>query len=240
MATVFVSGEDNRVLSLFTSNAARSVLDALAPRFEAATGCKLVVEFDSAKTMLARIEAGEGADVAVLNAPHVDRLVELGLLDGASRRPFARSHIGVAVRAGEAHPDVSSVEALTHTLLNARAIAHTVHGASGMYVPELLRRLGIAEAVREKILTRPGGLIGRLVASGEADIAIQQISELLAVPGIELVGLLPPEVQKTLESAAAVFSAATGRAEAHGLIEFFRSPQAAPVFREKGLEPASG
>ena len=233
-----MTSNEHRVLRIVTSNATHALLAALAPRFEAKTGIRLRIEHDSAKTMLSRIEAGEAADVAVLNAPHVDRLVELGILDAATRTLFARSRIGVAVRAGEPHPDVSSVEALRQTLLAARAIAHTVHGASGMYVPELLRRLGIADAVAGKIVTRPGGLIGRVVAAGEADVAIQQISELLEVPGIEIVGPLPDAVQKTLESAAAVFSRSTQRAAAEDLLSFFGGPEVAPVFVAKGLEPA--
>jgi molybdate transport system substrate-binding protein len=228
----------DRDVRVVTSNATYALLAALAPAFEARTGHRLHIEHDSAKTMLSRIESGETADVAVLNAPHVDRLVGLGMLDGATRRLFARSKIGVAVRAGEPHPDVRSVEALRQTLLAARAIAHTVHGASGMYVPELLRRLGIAEAVAAKIVTRPGGLIGRVVAAGEADVAIQQISELLEVPGIEIVGPLPDPVQKTLESAAAVFSDSAQPAAAEELLSFFAAAEAAPVFIEKGLEPA--
>ena len=225
-------------LRLVTSNATRSLLDALGPPFEAASGYRLEIESDSAKTMLSRIEAGERADVAVLNSPHVDRLVELRILDAETRRDFARSKIGVAVRRGEPHPDVSSVEALTRTLLEARAIAHTVHGASGMYVPELLRRLGIADAVAAKIVTRPGGLIAGVVAAGEADVAIQQISELLAVPGIDVVGPLPDAVQKTLESAAALFSESAQRDAGVRLLEFFRSPEASAVFGAKGLERA--
>ena len=233
-----MTSNEQRVLRIFTSNATHALLAALAPRFEARGGYRLRIEHDSAKTMLSRIEAGESADVAVLNAPHVDRLVDLGILDGATRRLFARSRIGVAVRAGEPHPDVSSVEALRQTLLAARAIAHTVHGASGMYVPELLRGLGIADAVAAKIVTRPGGLIGRVVAAGEADIAIQQISELLEVPGIEIVGPLPDAVQKTLESAAAVFGDSAQRPAAEELLSFFTSAEAAALFAKKGLEPA--
>jgi molybdate transport system substrate-binding protein len=225
---------DERLLRVATSNATNALLDALAARFETATAWRLAIEHDSAKTMLARIESGERADVAVLNAPHVDRLVELGILEGA--RPFARSLIGVAVRSGEARPDVSTVEALRQTLLDARAIAHTVHDASGMYVPELLRRLGIAEAVQDRVVTRPGGLIGRVVASGEADIAIQQISELLAVAGIDVVAPLPDAVQKTLESAAAIFSGTPRREAAGRLLEFFQTPEAEGLFVEKGLQ----
>ncbi|HEX2829670.1 MAG TPA: substrate-binding domain-containing protein [Burkholderiales bacterium] len=223
-------------IRIVTSNATNALLSALAARFEARTGLRVAIEHDSAKTLLARIEAGERADVAVLNAPHVERLVGLGILEAA--RPFARSLIGVAVRKGEPHPDVSTVDALRAALLGARAIAHTVHGASGMYVPELLRRLGIADAMKARIVTRPGGLIAKVVEAGEADIAIQQISELLAVPGVEVVAPLPDAVQKTLESAAAIFTGTPRRAAAEGWLRFFQSPEAAGLFQEKGLEAA--
>jgi molybdate transport system substrate-binding protein len=107
-----------------------------------------------------------------------------------------------------------------------------------MYVPELLRRLGIAEAMKDRIVTRPGGLIARVVEAGEADIAIQQISELLAVSGVEVVAPLPDAVQKVFESSAGIFAGTPRRALATRLLQFFQTPEAAGVFREKGLEPA--
>jgi len=224
------------VIELISSNATHALLQALAAAFERESGHQVSLRMDSAVVMLARIKEGESADVAVLNAPHLDELSELGIIDARTRRLFARSRIGVAVRAGEPHPDISSVEALKRTLSESRAVAHTVHGASGSYVPTLLARLGIAD--RTKTVTRPGGLIGKVVAAGEADIAVQQISELLAVPGIEVVGPLPDEVQKTLESAAGIFSASKQHEAAEALLRFFASPAAAAAFEARGLEPA--
>jgi molybdate transport system substrate-binding protein len=159
-------------------------------------------------------------------------------VEPAGRRLFARSRVGVAVRAGAPHPDISTVDAFRRTLLAARAIAHTVHGASGMYVPTLLERLGIAAEMKPKTVTRPGGFIGVVVASGEAEIAVQQISELLAVPGIELVGPLPDEVQKVFETAAGMFADTKNRDRAQALLRFFSAPQCAKTFVEKGLEQA--
>jgi molybdate transport system substrate-binding protein len=142
----------------------------------------------------------------------------------------------VAVRAGTPHRDIVTVDAFRRMLLEARAIAHTVHGASGMYVPVLVERLGLTSELRPKIVTRPGGLIGKLVASGEADIAIQQISELLAVEGIEVVGPLPDEIQMTFDSAVGLFTETRNAEGAAGLMRFFRSPDAAPLFTAHGLE----
>ena len=130
------------------------------------------------------------------------------------------------------------VHAFKRALLDARSIAHTVHGASGMYVPVLLERLGIAETMKPKTVTRPGGYIGGVVASGEAEIAVQQIVELLAVPGIDIVGPLPGEIQKVFETAAGIFAASKQPDEAEGLLRFLLAPAAAGVFTEKGLEQA--
>lgn len=223
-------------LTVLTSNSTQPLLEALAARFERETGKAVRVRCDSAKVMLARIKAGETGDVVVLGTAALDDLVTLGRVEPATRRLFARSRVGVAVRKGVPHPDISTVEALRRTLLDARVIAHTVHGASGMYVPTLLERLGIAEEMKAKTVTRPGGFIGVVVASGEAEIAVQQISELLAVPGIELVGPLPDEVQKVFETAAGLFVDSARPEDARALLRYFSTRECAMVFEEKGLE----
>lgn len=227
-------------IKVFTSNATRSVLDALVPGFERASGRKVTVIHDSAKVMLARIKSGETADVAVLLTHAIDELVQLGRITAASRRPFSRSIVGIAVLAGKPKPDISSLGAFKRTLLEAKSIAHTVNGASGMYFPKLAERLGITAQISHKVVTRPGGLIGRVVAAGEAEIAFQQISELLSVPGIDLVGPLPPEVQVTIESATGIFADSKHPAAAQALVDFFATPAAAGVFKAKGLESTLG
>jgi molybdate transport system substrate-binding protein len=223
-------------LKLLTSNSSYPVLEALAPAFAQAYRQRYVVEVDTARKILARIKNGETADVAVLAASDIDELTRLGILAPGSRRPFALSRVGVAVRSGAPRPDISSVEALKRSLLAAKSIARTVNGASGRYVPVLLERLGITREMRPKTVTREGGYIGRVVAAGEAEIAIQQIVELLAVPGIDLVGALPDEIQKVFPTAAGIFAASRQPAAAEGLLRFLLAPAAAPVFLEKGLE----
>ena len=223
-------------LTLLTSNATHALLEALCAAFESASGCSVTIRADSAKIMLGRIRDGEAADVAVLNAPDVDELVAAASIDGRTRRLFARSYIGVAVRKGAAHPDISTVDLLKRALLAADGIAHTVHGASGMYVPTLLQRLGIADRVRT--VTRPGGLIAKVVGAGEAEIAIQQMSELLAVPDVEIVGALPSEVQKTFESAAGIFATSQNRAASETLLRFFAQESNGALFTRHGLEQA--
>jgi molybdate transport system substrate-binding protein len=223
-------------LRVLTSNSSFPVLDALAPAFERAGGKRYTVQVDTARRMLARIKAGETADVAVLAASDVDELVNLGIIAAGSRRLFARSRVGVAVRAGASKPDISSVEAFRRTLLSAKSIAHTVNGASGRYVPVLLERLGITAQMKPRTVTREGGYIGGVVAAGEAEIAIQQIVELLAVPGIDVVGPLPDEIQKVFETAAGVFRTSSHPAAADALLHFLLAPASSGVFKEKGLE----
>jgi len=225
-------------IRIMTSNSTRGVLETLAPAFEQASGHALSLQYDSAKAMMARIKAGETADVVVLGTGAIDELEALGRLAPGSRRPFARSRVGVAVRTGAPRPDISTVEAFKRALLEAKSVAHTVHGASGMYVPVLLERLGIAEQIKPKTVTRPGGYIGVVVASGEAEIAVQQICELLAVPGIDLVGPLPDDIQKVFETSAGIFTASADPAGARAFLDFCAAPAHAPLFKAKGLEAA--
>jgi molybdate transport system substrate-binding protein len=237
MATQSVDRTDTAI-TVLTSNATRPVLDALASAFERVSGHRVAIVCDSAQTMLARIKRGGSADLAVLLAPAIDELVMLGRIAPASRRPFARSPIGIAVRADAPKPDITSVAAFTRTLLDARSIAHTVNGASGIYFPKLIERLGVVDQVKPKTVTRAGGPIGTLVASGEAEIAFQQISELLGIPGIEVVGPLPGELQLIVESAAGILVDSQKLPAAEALMQFFSAPACATLFRANGLEQA--
>ncbi|MBM3341284.1 MAG: ABC transporter substrate-binding protein [Betaproteobacteria bacterium] len=191
---------------------------------------------DSAKNSLARIEAGERADVAVLLGKNIDKLAGLGILTRASAQPFSRSIIGMAVLKGAAKPDISTVDAFKRTLLNAQTIAHTEFGPSGAYFPGLMERLGIAEQIKPKEVTRPGGYIGVVVAAGEAQMAFQQIVELLAVPGIDVIGPIPQELQFNFDSKAAIFAESNNPAAARELLAFFARREHAATFRQAGLE----
>lgn len=223
-------------LKILTSNSTRPILDALIPAYEKSSGNTVTISGDSAKAMVARIRGGESGDVIVLGSGAVKELAEAGFIDGASRRGFARAVVGVGVRSGTPHPDISTVDAFRNTLLASRAIAHTIHGASGMYIPTLLEKLGIAEQMKAKTVNRPGGYIGTVVVAGEADIALQQIPELLAVPGLDCVGPVPDAVQKSFETSIALFSASPHAQAAQAMIGFFASPAHTPLFRAKGLE----
>lgn len=223
-------------LKILTSNSTLTVLDVLITAYEKATGHKVSVAADSAKAMVGKIKAGESGDAIVLGTGAVKELAEAGIVVPASRRAFARAIVGVGVRSGSPHPDISTVDALRTSLLAAKSIAHTVHGASGMYIPALLEKLGISAQMKAKTVTRPGGYIGSVVVAGEAELALQQIPELMAVPGLDIVGPLPDAVQKTLETSAGLFAASKNPAAAEAMLDFFAAPAHATLFSGKGLE----
>lgn len=228
-----------RTIKLFATNSSRAVLDELVPHFERASGDKITVSYDPAKVMLRRIAGGESADVAILGSAALDELVKQGKVEAGSRRPLARCGVGVAVRAGAPKPDIGTVEALKRALLAAKSVAYTQEGASGMHFAGLIEKWGIAARIEAKAVRQPGGLIGEQVAAGKAEIAIQQIPELLAVRGIDLVGPLPPEIQLTTASAIGIFANTKEGDAANAFAEFLCTPAAATVLRAKGHEPAN-
>jgi molybdate transport system substrate-binding protein len=225
-------------LQLFTSNSTRGVLAELLPQFEQTSGTRVIASYDPALVMLKRIDAGETADLAILGQAAIDALAAGGQVIPDSRRTLARCGVGVGVAAGTPKPNVSSVEAFKAALLAAKSIAHTTSGASGIHFTNVIKRLGIADRIEPKAVKNEGGLIGELVVRGEAELAIQQIPELMAVPGLELVGPLPQELQSISVVAAGIFVSSKRGAVARALLDFLRTPAAMRVFRAKGLEPA--
>ena len=224
-------------IKIFATNSIRAVLNELVPQFERAGSHKVTVSYDPAKVMLGRIARGETADVAILGSSAIDELIKQGKIATGSRRVLAQCGVGVAVRAGAAKPDISSVDALKRALLAAKSVAYTQEGASGMHFAGVIERLGIAAPVQAKAVRQPGGLIGELVAAGKAEVAIQQIPELMAVPGIELAGPLPAEIQLTTTSAIGIFSDTKEADAANAFAQFLCTPAAARVLKAKGLDP---
>ena len=227
----------SEALLLMSTNSTRGVLDELLRRYELEGGHRVELQVDTAKVTCARVEAGAAADAVVLSAPMLRELEAAGRIESGSLRPFGRARIGVGVRCGFPKPDIGSVPALREALLASRAIAHTREGASGRYIPQLLQELGIAEALRERTVTREGGPIGPVVVAGEADLALQQLPELLGVPGIEIVGLLPEELQRTFDTAGAVLVGTARPQAARELLEYLCRPEHREVFESRGLEP---
>lgn len=225
-------------ISLFCSNSLRGALTDLIPLFERSSGHAVEVSYDPAKVMMERIGRGETADAVIIGGEAIDQLVKQGKVAAGSRRAFASCGIGVAVRAGARKPDIGSVDAFKRALLDAKSIAWTQQGASGIYFSSLIERLGIAKEIRAKAARQPGGLIAEQLVDGRADLAIQQIPELMAVPGAELVGPLPKEIQQVTASSAGVFAGAKNAGAAEALLSFLTSPSSKAVLKAKGLDPA--
>jgi molybdate transport system substrate-binding protein len=223
-------------IKVLTSNSMRAVMDELTPAFERATGNKVALSYDPAKLMMARIERGETADVAILGGSAIETLEKQGKILGGSRRALSSCGVGVAVRAGAPKPDIGSVEAFKRALLAAPSVAYTQDGASGMHFAGLIERLGIAEEIRSKGVRQPGGLVGELVVAGKAEMAVQQIPELMAVPGVELVGPLPRELQATTVSSGGIFAGSAQAGTARAFLDFLATSDAARVFKAKGHE----
>jgi molybdate transport system substrate-binding protein len=216
----------------------RSVMEELAPQFERTTGHKLNLTFGITSALRRQIEAGETFDVAIMGAQFIDDLIKQGKLRADTRTDVMRSGIGIAVRAGAPKPDISTVEALKRALLDTPSIAYSKEGLSGIYFASLLERLGIAEAMQPK--TKLGaGLVAELVAKGEADMAVQLVTDLIAVQGAELVGPIPAEVQNYFVFTAGVGADVKDPGPAKDLIKFLTAPSAVSVLRAKGLEPVS-
>ena len=235
--TTLSTQTQGREIRLLTSNSMHGVLDELLPQFERAAGTRVSVSYDPAKIMLERIAAGDSGDLAILSQPAIDAVAAQGKIMPDSRRTFARCAVGIAVRAGAPKPDISSVENLKRALLAAKSIAHTTSGASGIHFSGVVEKLGIADEVKAKAVKNQGGLIGTLVADGKAELAVQQIPELMAVPGVDLVGPLPQELQSISVVTVGIFSASKEKAAAQALIDFLSQPSSARVFKAKGLEP---
>jgi molybdate transport system substrate-binding protein len=206
------------------------VLRGLTPRAPVA----MDVEFDPTMRLLKRIEGGERADIAILTDAGVEGLMAQGVLVPGSRRDLALSHIGMAVKAGAARPDISTLAALQATLLAAPSIAYSGAGASGLFFAGLLERLGIAEAVNAKATIIPQGFTAALAARGEVALAIQQISELMAVEGVDILGKLPPEANTGAIFSAGLFAGADPTAAA--ALDWLAAAMDAPTLAAGGLE----
>jgi molybdate transport system substrate-binding protein len=227
-------------IKVMTSGAFTAAYLELAPEFERATGHRIVTEATSMGTgstsIPARLERGEAIDVVIVAERDLEELIKTGRVRAGTRVDLARSAIGMAVRRGAPKPDISSVDALRRTLLEARSIAYSA-SVSGTYLStELFQRLGIADRVLPKSRKIEGERVGAVVARGEAEIGFQQISELLPVPGIDLVGPLPPDVQRVTVFSAGIGVAATNPALAKSFVEFLASPAALSAIRKSALE----
>jgi molybdate transport system substrate-binding protein len=224
------------VVRLLSTLALRGALVQLAERYQAAKGVTLDADYAPTVGLLKRLRDGEKADVLILTREGLEELVAEGTVVAASRIDLARSYVGLAVKAGVPHPDISTKAALVSALLAARSVAYSKIGASGIYFAELIDRLGIAAEINAKATITAGFTAVRLM-SGEADIAVQQLSELKQVAGVELVGPIPLSLQTAAIFTGGRMVSSENASRADALLTYLASSEVAPVLRESGLEP---
>jgi molybdate transport system substrate-binding protein len=235
LIALFEGGGHAAEIKVLSGNGGRAAVSELAARFERASGHKVMLRFEVNAALKRKIEAGEPFDVAILNPPVLDELIRQGRIASGTRADIGSAGLGVAVRAGAARPDIGSADAFKRALLDAKSVAFPGEGASGIYFTKLLERLGIAEPMKRKLKPMPAEDTVEVVARGEADMVVVIASRIVDVPGVDLVGPLPAELQTTIGIAAGVSAGAREPAAAKALIEFFTAPAALSVIRAKGL-----
>jgi molybdate transport system substrate-binding protein len=221
-------------IRVFSTIGMRTVLEELAPGFELAHGCTVARVYDSSVAAMKRIAAGETGDAAVFTAAAIDDLIAQGRM--LARTDLTHSFVGVAVRRGAPRPDISTPDKFKSALLAAKSVAHSKTGASGLYFVSLTERLGIADAIKAKAVVIDG-IVGTLAARGEAEIAVQQVSELMQAEGVDIVGRLPDELQSVTVFSAGVFTASTQGRLANAFVTDLASPAHAALIRRSGMEP---
>ena len=224
-------------IKVMASAAFKEAYLELVPQFERASGHKVTTAWISSVDIINRVKAGEAIDMIVMAGDAIDKLIIAGKLAQGSRIDIATSWVAVAVRRGAPKPDISSGEALKHALLAAKSIACST-GPSGVYLIGLFERMGIAAQLAQKIKQVKGEPVGAVVARGEAEIGFQQMSELLPVPGIDIVGPLSADIQQVTTFSTGVHVNTKAADAASALTQFFKAPAAHPIIRAKGMEPA--
>jgi len=220
-----------------SSMATRPVLEELLAAYQRHSGCSVAMESVGGVDAAKRVQAGEAFDVVILASDAIDKLIASGHLQAGSKVQLVRSGVAVAVRAGAPRPDIATEEALREAVRAASSIAYST-GPSGVALATLFERWGIAEGIKDRIVIPPPGVpVGTLVASGEVELGFQQLSELMHLEGITVLGPLPPAIQIITTFCAGVCAGSRQGAAAQALLAYLNSPEAASVKRRHGMEP---
>jgi len=225
------------VIRVLSTLALKGAIGRLAAQYEGATGVRIDADFAPTVPLLQRLRGGEPADVVILTREGLDEYAAEGGVAADTAVDLARSYVGIAVKAGALHPDITTEAALRATLLSARSVAYSQSGASGIYFAGLIERLGIAAEINARATIVPSGFTAERLVSGEADLAVQQISELKQIEGIEVVGPIPLALQTPALFSAGRVAASKRIEQADRLLAFLASSDVAPVLRETGLVP---
>ena len=224
------------VVRLLSTLALMGAVRNLAGRYEAAGGARIDADFAPTLGLLDRLRDGEAADVVILTREGLDDLAAKGTVVADSRVDLARSFVGIAVKAGAEHPDIATEAALRATLLGARSVAYSRIGASGIFFAQLIERMGIASEINARATITPSGFTAERLVTGEAALAVQQISELKQVAGAEVIGPIPLDLQSPAVFSAGRLAASKRVVQSDALLKYLASPEVAPMLRESGLE----
>ena len=221
-----------------SSMATRQLLAELLAMYALRSNCVIAIESVGGVDAVKRVQAGESFDLVFLASEAIDSMIVVGHIDARSKLDLVRCGVAVAVRAGAQRPDISSEKAVRQAVLAARSISYST-GPSGVALAKLFEKWGIAEIIRERLVQPPPGTsVGALVARGEVELGFQQLSELIHVQGIALVGPLPPEIQVTTTFSAGIGAGSTQAPAARDLLDFMASALAVDAKRRQGMEPA--
>jgi molybdate transport system substrate-binding protein len=236
-AVIGINTAHSAEIKVIASNAVKDAILDLVPAFEKSSGHTVTMIWAGTEAATKRISAGEVVDVVLVAAPNIEKLSTEGKLVAGSRADVAKSGVGVAVRAGLPKPDISSSEAIKRAVLEAKSVAFS-SGPSGFYIADLLKKMGIADQIKNKVKQTPSGVqVAELLARGEADLGFQQVSELLHANGIIYLGPLPPDIQHITVFSAGLHTAAPAADAAKSLVKFLTAPEAGPSIRKTGMEP---
>jgi molybdate transport system substrate-binding protein len=212
------------------------VMGALVPMFERASGHKVTIKFQAAPATISQLKQGAGIDLLIADEEVINDFVKDGMIAAGGSTRVMLSRVGVAVRAGAPKPNIGSADALKAALIAAKSVAYS-QGASGRHFLTVIARLGLVDTLEPKTIIVQGKPVGAAVAAGEAEIGVQQVAELLPVPGIDLVGPLPGDLQKIIVYVAAVPAKAKDPEAAKALAKFLSSEAAVSVMKQKGMDP---
>ena len=224
-------------IKVLSTQATEEAYKELVPQFEKASSHKVTTVFTGTLDALKRLGNGEAYDLLIMARQQIDELSQSGKVVAGSRTDIAKSGVGVAVGKGKPKPDISTVDALKKSLLAAKSIGYST-GPSGIYVVTMFQKMGIADEIKTKLKQTPTGVfVGSIIASGEAEIGFQQVSELSFFPGIDYVGPIPAEVQLITIFSAGIPAGTKQADAAKALVSFVTAPAAAAIFKKHALDP---
>jgi molybdate transport system substrate-binding protein len=236
-ALLLSGGAGAAEIKVLSTQATEEAYKELVPQFEKAAGHKVTTVFTGTLDALKRLSNGETYDLLIMARQQIDELTQSGKVVAGSRTDIARSGVGVAVGKGKPKPDISTVDALKKTLLAAKSIGYST-GPSGIYIVTMFQKMGIADEIKSKLKQTPTGVfVGSIIASGEAEIGFQQVSELSFFPGIDYVGPLPAEVQLITVFSAGIPAGSKEVNATKSLVSFITAPAAAAIFKKHALDP---